>query len=204
MKVVLLPLFAVLFLFSCSPSTKIVKSWRDPGTTIAPDGNRKIYVVAMVKDEGSRRVIEDEIVSRLKKGQGVASYTTLTPDVMKNQGDSTSLGIMLRNGQYTDVILMRLVDVEKELSYVPGNTSGFYGGYGYYYGYSAMMYSTPGYYTTDKNYTVETTVYSVNPDKLVWTGTTTTLNPSNTKKAINDIATVVTEQMKKDGFLLKK
>src|SRR5689334_9642690 len=98
--------FFLLSLFSCSPSTKIVKSWKDPNATLAPNPNRKVYVVAMVKDEGSRRVIEDEIVSRLK-GQGVASYTTLTPDVMKKEGDSTTLGLLLRQGNYTDVILMR-------------------------------------------------------------------------------------------------
>jgi DNA-nicking Smr family endonuclease len=77
---------------------------------------------------------------------------------------------------------MRLADVEKETSYVPGTTTGYYGGYGRYYGYGAGMYSSPGYYTTDKNYFVETMVYSVNPNKLLWSGTTKTVNPSKMEK----------------------
>jgi hypothetical protein len=65
------------------------------------------------------------------------------------------------------------------------------------------MYGSPGYYTEDKNYFVETAVYSINPNKLLWTGTTKTVNPSNMSKTIDDIAMIVTDKMKKDGFLIK-
>jgi hypothetical protein len=62
------------------------------------------------------------------------------------------------------------------------------------------MYSTPGYYTTDKNYFVETTVYTVSPDKLVWTATTKTVNPSKIDKMVTEIADVVSDKMKKRRF----
>jgi hypothetical protein len=101
----------------------------------------------------------------------------------------------------THVLLMRLADIEKETSYTPGTTYGYYGGYGRYYGYGAAMYSTPGYYTTDKNYFIETTIYSVSPNKLLWTGTTKTVNPSKVDKAVNDIADVIVAKMKDDKFL---
>jgi hypothetical protein len=42
-------------------------------------------------------------------------------------------------------------------------TTGYYGGYGRYYGYGAGYYSSPGYYQTDKNYFIETTIYSIKP-----------------------------------------
>ena len=57
----------------------------------------------------------------------------------------------LKQDNYNYVPMMRLADVEKETSYVPGTTTGFYGGYGRFYGYG-VGYSNPGYYTTDKNY----------------------------------------------------
>jgi hypothetical protein len=91
--------------------------------------------------------------------------------------------------------------MEKETYYVQGTTTAYYGGYGRYYGYGAGMYTNPGYYTTDKNYFVETTVYSVDPDKLLWTGTTKTVNPSKIEKTVNEIADIVTSKMTKDGFL---
>ena len=67
----------------------------------------------MVKDEFSRRVIEDEIVQRLKV-KGVQSYTQLAADVIKN-GDTLALNKLLNDGQYTHIILMRLSNVEKEV-----------------------------------------------------------------------------------------
>lgn len=167
----------------------------EPGASVSPGANNKTLVIALVKDETSRRVIEDQLVKRLSSGSATASYTiaaNATEEVLNQK---------IAEGKFTHVLMMRLADVEKETSYVPGTTTGFYGGYGRYYGYGAGMYSTPGYYTTDKNYFVETTVYTVNPDKLVWTGTTKTVNPSKLDKAVNEIADVVADKMKKDSFL---
>ncbi len=169
--------------------------------TVSASAPNKALVIAMVKDETSRRVIEDQLVKRIST-PSVASYTILSTDVLKEASEE-ALKKTITDGKFTHVLLMRLADVEKETSYVPGTTTSFYGGYGRYYGYGAGMYSSPGYYTTDKNYFVETTVYSINPDKLIWTGTTKTVNPSKLNKAVNDIADVVTEKMKKDGFLKK-
>ena len=194
MRNLILSALVATALVSCGPSTKIVKSWQEPGATATPSPSNKVLVVALVKDETSRRVIEDQLVKRLNNN-AVASYT-IAPNATEEV-----LNQKITEGKFTHVLLMRLADVEKETSYVPGTTTGFYGGYGRYYGYGAGMYSTPGYYTTDKNYFVETTVYTINPDKLVWTGTTKTVNPSKMEKTVNEIADVVAAKMKKDGFL---
>ena len=184
MKNLILSILVSSTLFSCGPSTKIVKTWMEPGASVSQSPSNKTLVISMVKDETSRRVIEDQLVKRLE-GKGVASYTIVTTDLLKTANEAT-LKQKLTDGQFTHVLLMRLADVEKETSYVPGTTTGFYGGYGRYYGYGAGMYSSPGYYTTDKNYFVETIVYSVSPDKLLWTGTTKTVNPSKIDKTVTE------------------
>ena len=171
----------------------------EPGTSITQGPANKTLVVAVVKDESSRRVIEDQLVKRLK-GVGVTSYSILTPDIIK-QADEATIKQKLKEGNFTHLLVMRLGDVTTETSYTPGTTSVYYGGYGRYYGHGASFYSTPGYYSTDKSYFVETTVYTVNPDKLVWTGTTKTVNPSKMEKTVNEIADVVSDKMKKEGFL---
>jgi len=199
MRNLILSALAATALVSCGPSTKIEKSWMEPGSSVSPGASNKTLVIAMVKDETSRRVIEDQLAKRIGSG-AVSSYTIVSTEMLKEASDA-ALKQKLTEGNFTHVLLMRLADIEKETSYVPGTTTGFYGGYGRYYGYGAGMYSTPGYYTTDKNYFVETTVYTINPDKLVWTGTTKTVNPGKIEKAVNEIADAVSEKMKKDGFL---
>ncbi|MGZ5189516.1 MAG: hypothetical protein ACXWCZ_00780 [Flavisolibacter sp.] len=199
MKNFLSTLLIVSILASCAPSTSIEKTWMEPGSSVTQGGQYKTLVVAMVKDETSRRVVEDEIVKRIKT-PAVQSYSMLTSEMIKVASEE-ALTKMINDGKFTHILLMRLADVEKETSYVPGTTTGYYGGYGRYYGYGANIYSSPGYYTTDKNYFIETTIYSVEPNKLLWTGTTKTVNPSKLDKAVNDIADVVTAKMKEDGFL---
>jgi hypothetical protein len=188
-------------LMACGPSTEIVKSWHEPGSVVSASGNQKILALGLVKDESSRRIVEDNIVKRLN-GKGVASYTIITAEMVKGANES-ALEQQLAQGGFTHILMVRLADIEKETSYVPGTTTGYYGGYGRYYGYGAGMYSTPGYYQEDKNYFVETAVYSISPNKLLWTGTTKTVNPSKMDKTITEIADVVSEQMKKDGFYIK-
>ncbi|HEX6171366.1 MAG TPA: hypothetical protein VFZ33_16880 [Chitinophagaceae bacterium] len=199
MRNLILSAVVMTILVSCGPSTKIEKSWMEPGASVSPAGSNKTLVVAMVKDETSRRVIEDQLSKRIGSG-AVSSYTIVSSEMLKGASED-ALKQKVTEGSFTHILLMRLADIEKETSYVPGTTTSFYGGYGRYYGYGAGMYSTPGYYTTDKNYFVETTVYTVNPDKLVWTGTTKTVNPSKLDKAVNEIADAISEKMKKDGFL---
>ena len=199
MKQVVLFTFIAAALVGCGPSTEIVKTWQEPGATVSANAGNKALVIAMVKDESSRRIIEDELAKRLN-GTAVASYTMLTADMLK-QANEAVLNEKLTEGKFTHVLMMRLADVEKETSYVPGTTTGYYGGYGGFYGYGAGMYSSPGYYTTDKNYFIESTIYSVVPDKLLWTSTTKTVNPSKIDKTVTAIADIVVAQMKKDGFL---
>ncbi len=199
MRKVLLSFFVAATIISCGPSTKIVKSWSEPGASVSKENPNKVLAIALVKDETSRRVIEDQLVAQLA-GQGVASYSLLTPDILKSGNDET-MNVKVTQGKFTHVLVMRLADVQKETTYTPGTTTGFYGGYRRYYGYGAGFYTTPGYYSTDKNYFVETMVYSVTPDKLLWSATTKTVNPSKLEKAVNDIGQVIIEKMKKDGFL---
>jgi hypothetical protein len=199
MKDLILLLLVASALTSCSPSTKIVKSWMEPGASVTADSQNKVLVIALVKDETSRRVIEDELAKRIK-ATAVPSYKLLTPEMLEAASEE-ALNSTLKQGSFTHILLMRLADVEKETSYVPGTTTGYYGGYGRYYGYGASMYSSPGYYQTDKNYFVETMIYAVGNNKLLWTGTSKTVNPSKLDKTVNEIADVVTAKMKENGFL---
>jgi len=187
-----------LFMMSCG-SSSIEKSWHEPGMTMSNSDENKTFVIALVKDETSRRIIEDILVQRLNKNAEV-SYTAISLAMLKN-ANVNALDDELRKGKFTHVLMMRLADIEKETSYVEGTSSVYYGGYGRYYSYGAGFYSTPGYYTTDKNYFVETTIFSVNQDKLIWSSTSKTINPTNIDKTVNEIADVVAERMRKDGFL---
>lgn len=205
---------SLIFLVSCSSGTAIVSSWRDPEVANANSEFKKIMVVALVKDEATRRVVENRIAAIGPKFS--SSYAIM---------NGTNLGLskdqklkILKDENYDAVVTMRLVDTVKETNYVPGtNTSiyyggygGMYGGYGAYggfggwYGMYSPNYSDPGYYQDTTSYLVETNVFSLKSDKLVWTGTTKSTIGTDVGLLVDSIIATVIEEMKKDGFVSKK
>jgi len=59
----------------------------------------------------------------------------------------------------------------------------------------------PGYLRTDTVVTVETNVFSVTDDKLLWSGVSETFNPNDVAKAVNDVADAVSEELRQQGLL---
>ncbi|MFN8133972.1 MAG: hypothetical protein U0Z17_01615 [Bacteroidales bacterium] len=99
---------------------------------------------------------------------------------------------------------MRLTTIEKSVSYNQGTYyGGYYGSRGYgYHGYYGGGYA-PGYYSEDKTFMVETNFYSVKDRKLLWSGTTSTLNPSSLDKSLDQIIYTIRYELQKKGIIKK-
>jgi hypothetical protein len=191
-KLSLLTILFATVLSACGPSTTLEKSWIDPSftsTTVKP--HTKVLVIAPGKDEVSQRVAEDKIVAAMKKGVGVPGYTYLKPTDSDQQLANDRL---LKEG-FDGVIEMHLKEVQKSVSYNPGTS------YGGWYGY--RNYS-PGYYSEDKTFQVETNFFSLKENKLLWTGTTSTLNPSSFEKTMDDIIRTIKYDLQKKGIIAKQ
>ena len=188
-KLFLLSTLLTGLLFACA-STKLEKSWADPSFSLNPNPYKKVLVVAPLKDEASQRIAEDKIVKQLKKSVGVQSYTYLK----STDTDPKVLNEKLLKDGFDGIILMHLTDVEKSVSCNQGTS------YGGWYGYRNY---TPGYYTENKTFLVETNMYSVKDDKLMWSGTTSSLNPSSFDKSMDEIITAIKTELQKKGILEK-
>ncbi|MCX6244154.1 MAG: hypothetical protein NTU98_05555 [Bacteroidetes bacterium] len=186
---VFLPLGLIVLMIACSPTTQITKSWTDPSWV--PGGVlpfKKVLVVAALKDESSRRLAEDKIVSKVKQVVVVQSYSYL----QSTDTDQNKLEEKLKKDGFDGIILVRLTDVDKSVSYTPGTS------YGGWYGY---RYSSPGYYSEDKTFLVETNFYSLEQKKLMWSGTTSTLNPTQLDQTLDDIITAIRNEMLQKGLI---
>ena len=188
-KLFLLSTLLTGLLFACV-STKLEKSWADPSFSLNPNPYKKVLVVAPLKDAASQRIAEDKIVKQLKKSVGVQSYSYLTT----TETDPKILQAQLLKDGFDGIILMHLTDVEKSVSYNQGTS------YGGWYGYRSY---TPGYYTENKTFLVETNMYSVKDDKLMWSGTTSSLNPTSFDKSMDEIITAIKTELQKKGILEK-
>lgn len=207
----ILPFFCLLLL-SCGSNTSIVNSWRDPDSPLAKEQFKKILVVALVKDEATRRTVENRIAS--KNPVFKTSFEIFNENISNLSQDQKLK--LLKSENFDGVLTMRLVSKDKETNYVPGtNTSMYYGGfggiyagrYGYgfgnWYGMYAPTFYSPGYYQENTYYMVETNIFSLVKNKLLWTGTTRSSNSTDVGVAVDEILNTIYKQMVKDGTIPK-
>jgi len=169
-------------LASCAASTQLMHSWADPAA--AGHQFKKIVVVGATPQSATRRNYEDAFTQELaaRGVQAVPSYQL----VGEGQIDKDAAAQKIKDAGCDGILVTRLVDKSTEQTYYPPTYSAvaapapYYGGwYGYYnMGYTYM--SSPGYVTTDQVYKIESNLYDINGDKLMWSGLTQTTLSSDT------------------------
>lgn len=198
MKKAILSVFLVVLLLSCGTTTHIENSWRDPSAKVDATTLNKFLVAALLKNEATRRSVEDQMAA-LYPGKAVPSYSVFSNKALDKSDDEYKK--LLQSSGYDGIVIMRLVNVEQEKRYVPGTYPTYYGTWWGYYRYAWPMYYDPGYYTTDKTYYVEVNVYSTRKEGLIWSGITSTMNPTSRSDLFGSVINAVSKRMKKEGFL---
>lgn len=193
---ILMPLSLIGLMFACTPSTQLTKSWSDP--SLANGGFKpftKVLVIAKMKDDASSRTAEDKIVAQFKPGVAVPEYSYLgISDTVQASVDAK----LIKDG-FDGLIVMQLTAVDKSLNYQPGTAYGGFYGRGYYGG--GGFYGTGPTITEDQTFMVQTNVYSLKTQKLLWSGVTSTLNPTSLDQSLNDIITAIKAKMQKQGLI---
>lgn len=199
----LLFIFLIMLINSCS-STRITSSWRDSNKQIHPGDWNKVLVVALLQSETNRRRAEEEMVTYLN-GKGVTSYSYLNNEI--DPKNEEAIRNKIKKDGFDAAITMRLIDVDKEKIYSPEQHYMYPVYYSSFFGYyyrSWVHYSTPGYYTVTKKFIIETIIYSIPDDKIIWSGITETYDPSGVKKLTDEIAFVIRKKMMAEGFIEKE
>ncbi|MGB5284083.1 MAG: hypothetical protein WBN29_06195, partial [Polyangiales bacterium] len=85
--------------------------------------------------------------------------------------------------------------------YYPGG-GGMYG-YGFYgfYGTTYAEVHTPGYFDTSTTIRLETSLYSLATDGLVWTGQSDTVDPSSIPDARASMTAAVAKKLKDEKLI---
>ena len=183
---------AAAVLGSCGSTTRFTDMWKDPGTTQL--GFKKVAVVALTADQTMRRVAEEELVSEIskrRKAEAVASYTLIDPSMAK---DTEAALAKIKEVGCDGAVTMRVVGVDEKTTYVPGSyvTTTAYPppsySFGGYYGYAAPVVYEPGYNMTNRYVLVETNIYRLSDDKLVWSGRSESVDPSSAGDLVRQIA----------------
>jgi hypothetical protein len=190
-------------LFTSCSTTKIVSSWRQPNKHVHMDEFKKILVIALIENQTNRHKAEHQIVKYLD-GKGLVSHEYL--DDKFNRKNETEIMNKIREDGFDGIVLMRLIDIDKEKFYVPSQTIYYpdsYQNFGGFYKVHHYRYNTSGYYITTKTYILETVVFSLKDNNIIWTGITETFQPEGIKKMTNEISKVVYKKMVAEKFIRK-
>lgn len=188
-------------------STKLVASVKSP--TYNGQHFQKVLVIGMSDNPAIRTDFEEAMSNRLKSLgiHAVPGYNILLRPKSAKM-DPAYLKAQIKEHQVDAVLVTRLVSVNNESTYIPGQAYTVpYPYYNSFYGYYSHVYPTvytPGYLVNEKTVRVETTLYgtSTPEGEFIWTGLSETFNPNPKKidKAIDGVVQVVVEDLQKENI----
>jgi hypothetical protein len=192
-------------LMGCA-SSSFNSTWANPTAAPVDLTGKRVLAVVHVREDGRRRASEDLLAAEITKrgGVGVASYT-MFPSTAAEQDTAAAVARARQDG-IDGVVLMRFTGTEQSVT-VTKNAPPVWINDPYYRrpwgawrrGWGTVYESET--VRTDTKVLVETRVYSIAQERLLWAGTSETLNPSKSDDVIRSLAEAVSSQLKKAGIL---
>lgn len=191
----LLTLLPVALLLSSCSSTRVVTQWRDPATTQLRFS--KVLALCITKEQSVRRAAEGELCKQISSVECKPAYLAI-PDSMIEKGERDEAKALVKRSGFDGAVVIRVVDTREKVTYVPPTYGPTFWGY---YGYAWPMAYDPGYYRTDQILRLETSIYSLTQDQLLWVGTTETMNPRSMPETIEEVAKAVRDELEREKLI---
>jgi hypothetical protein len=183
---------------------KFTSTWKAPGAAGTTFAGKKVAALIISADEGLRVSGEEALVRELAAiglAQGVASYRIVPREELRDPAKAR--GWYERAG-VEGVVTMRLVSADVRKTWTPSVwTTPYYNSLWGYYGYGWGSVYDPGYSREDTVAVIETLVFSVPQNALLWAGVTESTNPKDAGKIIKEVVAATVKEMVKQGLIRK-
>lgn len=187
-----LPL-ALVLTSGCWRRTELATVWHEPGPTML-NFKRTVAVFAST-DESMRRSVEDQLSMLFPNA--MPAYRAIPH---AGQADKETILQQLRGSGFDGAIVMRVTNVSERVTY-NGTYWGPAYGFGGYWGSAWASPYDPYYVNVTQIVSVETNIYSLKDDKLVFAALSETSNPSDAGKLIRSVMRHINEELKKNGMI---
>lgn len=198
-----LALMALVSATAACGSSSFNSTWSNSQAKPVDMTGKKVLAVVAVREDGRRRASEDALARELtaRGAQGIPSYTLFPA----NMGiDTAQARKIAESNQIAGIVMMRLTGKEQEVSST--NYGSAYPYYGSPYGAWGYGWGGGGYseVRTDTKVLVETKVYSLEQNMLIWAGTSETWNPSKSDDVIRELSAAVSKEMQRAHLIAPK
>ena len=194
----------VMLVAQCGPSQRVTSSWTDPNYRSGKP-YKKVFIVALTNRQNARMVIEDALAATaVAQGiQAVKSHDVFRPTFTQETTPSREAMMSKVRELGCDLIFTTtLVERKSEARYIPGTAYVPFPGYGLrfrgYYSYWYPFIYDPGYYTTDRKYGMEGSLFDAESESMIWSVQTESYNPESLERFSKEMAQVMMERAVRD------
>ncbi len=192
---ILMFLGAVSVTLTGCDKSKLIYSWTDPD---AP-GYRfsKLVAVAVINDDSLREIAEEAVARNITRVPAYPSYVVLHEGELN---DVERAKKRLLGDGYDGAVVLRLLSIEDRQSIVAPPYPDYYYDYWDYFGrsWSVATYS-PSYLREERIVRIETTIFSIKDNKLLWVGVSESKNPESVSSLVDEIAESIGKELRKKG-----
>jgi hypothetical protein len=186
---------------SIDTKTTLISSWRSPTAQPLKVKGAKIAAIVIMSDTASRRVAEDQLARDISSrgGVGVPMYKLVETTSV---GEEPIARDALAKADVRGVVVIHPGNTETEavpVDYTKAPYNSYWDGY-YSYGFGSPWDTRP---TTQSFVSVETLVYSLAQNQLVWAGRSKTVNPATLNDLISQVSKATATELA-NAMLLPK
>jgi hypothetical protein len=183
-----------------SAAPKFTSVWRSPDAGAVSFAGKKIAALVIAQDD-SLRVAGEEALVRELTARGLASVATYRIAPKEELQSADRAKGWFEKANVDGVVAMRPVSKDKRTTYNPGTwVNPYYSTFWGYYGYGWGSMYIPGSVEQDTVIVVETTIYSVPRNQLLWAAVSETTNPKTLQRFVEDLVKESVKELQKQGL----
>jgi hypothetical protein len=190
----------ILYFVSCGTQTKPLHTWKDSSYT---GGYLTSVMVVAISDKLADRTMFEDLFAKAFDKNGVKAVSAIAIAPGKTEIDKETIKAEAKKRGIEAVFVTHLMGVKEKTVYHPPPVGAhpYYGSFSSYYPsvYSYTHY--PGYYTQHELVRLESNLYEVATEKLIWSFQSETINPKNIKDGVDSLGKVVISDLRKNSLL---
>lgn len=197
-------LFGMALLTGCASTPTYTSTWKSPEATPLGFKGKKVVAAVVVKDNDQRRLAESRLAQQIAAyGAEGRTMHSLLPGA--TPGNEAAIRAALEAAGVKGLIVLQPIYVDRDVHVTPayeGGGAASLWGSSYGSGF-ALSYSSPREATVSEKTVVyvETRVYSLDQNRLVWAGQSKASNPETLAELIEGISAATVSELQKAGLV---
>ena len=193
--------YVALFVTLCATTLlgapKFVAVWKSPEVERLNFAGKKVAALVITDSQSLQMSGEEALVRELaaRKVNGTATYRFVPREELKSAEKARG---WFERAQVEGVVVLRPLRRETGREYSPVVwSSGYYPSFWGYYGYGWSNVTVIATSRETTTITVETLIYDLSRDQLVWAATSETRDPKSLQDFVKDLVNATVKEMKK-------